>query len=62
MTDEVKLHLALMQTQNILSLIEGNQYEQYMKTRLITLQVEMNRQLSLISASKYGTIKEQTTH
>jgi hypothetical protein len=62
MTDEVKLHLALMQTQNILSLIEGNQYEEYMKTRLITLQVEMNRQLSLISASKYDTIKEQTTH
>ena len=62
MTDEVKLHLALMQVQNILSLIEGNQYEQYMKTRLITLQVEMNRQLSLISASKYDTIKEQTTH
>jgi hypothetical protein len=62
MTDEVKLHLALMQTQNILSLIEGNQYEQYMKTRLITIQVEMNRQLSLISASKYDTIKEQTTH
>ena len=62
MTDEVKLHLALMQTQNILSLIEGNQYEEYMKTRLITIQVEMNRQLSLISASKYDTIKEQTTH
>jgi hypothetical protein len=62
MTNEVKLHLALMQTQNILSLIEGNQYEEYMKTRLITLQVEMNRQLSLISASKYDTIKEQTTH
>jgi len=62
MTDEVKLHLALMQTQNILSLIEGNQYEEYMKTRLITLQVEMNRQLSLISASKYDTIKEQTTN
>ena len=62
MTDEVKLHLALMQTQNILSLIEGNQYEQYMRNRLITLQVEMNRQLSLISASKYDKIKEQTTH
>jgi hypothetical protein len=62
MTNEVKLHLALMQVQNILSLIEGNQYEQYMRNRLITLQVEMNRQLSLISASKYDTIKEQTTH
>jgi hypothetical protein len=62
MTNEVKLHLALMQVQNILSLIEGNQYEKYMRNRLITLQVEMNRQLSLISASKYDTIKEQTTH
>ena len=62
MTNEVKLHLALMQVQNILSLIEGNQYEQYMRNRLITLQVEMNRQLSLISASKYDTIKGQTTH
>jgi hypothetical protein len=62
MTNEVKLHLALMQVQNILSLIEGNQYEQYMRNRLITLQVEMNRQLSLISASKYDKIKEQTTH
>ena len=59
MTEEVKLHLALMQTNNILSLMEGNQYEQFMKNKLISLQVEMNRQLSLLTSSKqYHRIEE----
>ena len=59
MTEEVKLHLALMQTNNILSLIQGNQYEQFMKNKLISLQVEMNRQLSLLTSSKhYHRIEE----
>jgi len=55
MTEEVKLHLALMQTNNILSLIQGNQYEQFMKNNIITLQVELNRQLSLLT-----NVKEQS--
>ena len=59
MTEETKLHLALMQTNNILSLIQGNQYEQFMKNKLITLQVELNRQLSLLTNNKKSsTIKE----
>ena len=59
MTEEIKLHLALMQTNNILSLIQGNQYEQFMKNKLITLQVELNRQLSLLTNNKKSsTIKE----
>lgn len=63
MTEEVKLHLALMQTNNILSLIEGNKYEQFMKNKLITLQVELNRQLSLLtSTNNYHRIEEQTTN
>ena len=41
MTEEVKLHLALIQTNNILSLIQGNQYELYMKGKLVGLQVEI---------------------
>jgi len=58
-TEEVKLHLALMQTNNILSLIEGNQYEQFMKNKLVTLQVEINRQLSLLTSTKnYNRIEE----
>ena len=59
MTEEVKLHLALMQTNNILSLIQGNQYEQFMKNKIITLQVELNRQLSLLTnAKQQSKIKE----
>ena len=59
MTEEVKLHLALMQTNNILSLIQGNQYEQFMKNKLVTLQVELNRQLSLLtSTNNYNRIEE----
>lgn len=59
MTEEVKLHLALMQTNNILNLIQGNQYEQFMKNKIITLQVELNRQLSLLTSTKeYHRIEE----
>ena len=59
MTEEAKLHLALMQTNNILSLMEGNQYESFMRNKLIPLQVEMNRQLSnLTNSKKSSTIKE----
>ena len=59
MTEEVKLHLALIQTNNILSLIEGNQYEQFMKGKLVGLQVEINRQLSCLTFNKEkSTIEE----
>ena len=62
MTEEVKLHLALMQTNNILSLIQGNKYEQFMKGKLVGLQVEINRQLSCLTFEKeQSKIKEQTT-
>ena len=63
MDEKTKLHLALMQTNNILSLIEGNQYEQFMRNKLISLQVEMNRQLSLLtSTAHYHRIEEQTNN
>ena len=63
MTEEVRLHLALMQVNNVLSLIQGNQYEQFMRNKLIELQVEMNRQLSLLTnAKQQSKIKEQTTN
>jgi hypothetical protein len=59
MDEKTKLHLALMQTNNILNLIQGNQYEQFMRNKLISLQVEMNRQLSLLTSSKqYHRIEE----
>jgi len=63
MTEEVKLHLALIQVNNVLSLIQGNQYESFMKNKIIPLQVEMNRQLSLLTnAKQQSKIKEQTTN
>ena len=63
MTEEVKLHLALIQVNNILSLIEGNQYEQFMKGKLIGLQVEINRQLSCLTFEKeQSKMEEQTTN
>ena len=52
-----------MQTNNILSLIEGNQYELYMKGKLVGLQVEINRQLSCLTFKKeQSKIEEQTTN
>ena len=63
MTEEVKLHLALMQTNNILSLIQGNKYEQFMKGKLVGLQVEINRQLSCLTFdTQQSKIEEQTTN
>ena len=52
-----------MQTNNILSLLQGNQYESFMRNKLIGVQVELNRQLSLLTNSNYyTTIEEQTTN
>ena len=52
-----------MQTNNILSLLQGNQYESFMRNKLIGVQVELNRQLSLLTNSKnYHRIEEQTTN
>ena len=63
MNPEAKLHLAIMQTNNILSLLQGNQYESFMRNKLIEVQVELNRQLSLLTNSKhYSKVEEQTTN
>lgn len=59
MNHEAKLHLAIMQTNNILSLLQGNQYESFMRNKLIGVQVELNRQLSLLTNSKhYSKVEE----
>ena len=59
MNNEAKLHLAIMQTNNILSLLQDNQYESFMKNKLIGVQVELNRQLSLLTNSKhYSKVEE----
>ena len=59
MTEEAKLHLALMQTHNMLKLLKGNQYENYMCGKLYGIKYELERQLSLLTNNKKSsTIKE----
>jgi len=46
-TEEAKLHLALMQVNNLTNLLKGNQYESFLYGKLIGISVELQRQLSL---------------
>jgi len=47
MYQKTKLILALNQIDNITKLMEGNQYEKFIYGHLISIQVELNRQLTL---------------
>ena len=49
MKDKAKIILALKQVENIASLIEGNEYEQYLVSKLISIKVELERQLTNLS-------------
>jgi len=59
MTEEAKLVIALQQVNNLVSLLKGNQYENFICGKLISLQIELQRQLSLLTKTNYyNTIKE----
>jgi len=62
MTEEVKLHLALMQTHNMLNLLKGNVYENYMCGKLYGIKYELERQIQLTQTSKYDKLTEQTSN
>ena len=49
MKDKAKIILALKQVENIASLIEGNEYEQYLVSKLVGVKVELERQLTNLS-------------
>ena len=49
MTDEIKFILALQQIDNLTSLLNDNEYEQYMYYHLIQVQIELQRQLTNLS-------------
>jgi len=51
MNQQTKLILALMQIDNLTSLLEGNEYQDYLYSRLITMQVELQRQLTNLTHS-----------
>ena len=48
MNDKTKLILAQMQIDNITNLVKDNEYEKFMNSHLISLRVEIERQLSNI--------------
>jgi len=52
MNERMKLHLALMQLNNLSSLLKGNQYESFLYGKLIGIEVELRRQLSLLKLTK----------
>ena len=56
MNQKTKLILALQQIENITSLTEGNEYEQFFYSHLIPIQVELQRQLTNLTHS--SKIKE----
>jgi hypothetical protein len=47
MDEKTKLILALQQVDNLVKLLEGNEWEKHLFSRLISVKVELNRQLSL---------------
>ena len=46
MTSKVNLIFALMQIDNLTKLLEGNEYQDLLYKNLISIQVELKRQLS----------------
>lgn len=51
MNDQTKLILALMQIENLTNLIEGNEYQKFLYSHLISVQVELQRQLTNLNHS-----------
>jgi len=51
MTEQQKLILAQMQVDNLLSLLKGNSYENYMCGKLYGIKYELNRQLTNLNHS-----------
>jgi hypothetical protein len=56
MNGQTKFILALMQIDNLTSLLEGNEYQKFFYSHLISIQVELQRQLTNLKDS--STIKE----
>ena len=59
MTNKEKLILAQMQVENLLVLLQGNAYENYMCGKLYGIKYELQRQMSVLTNTNlYTKIKE----
>ena len=56
MNEQTKLILALMQIESLTSLIVGNEYQQFLYGHLVSVRVELQRQLTNLNHS--SKIKE----
>ena len=56
--NQAKLVLAQMQVENLLSLLKGNPYENYMCGKLYGIKYELERQIGLTKESNSSTIEE----
>jgi len=45
MNEKIKIILALQQIDNITSLLEGNEYEQFLYRHLVNVKIELKRQI-----------------
>jgi hypothetical protein len=51
--EQEKLTIALNQVENLITLLKGNEWEQYILTKLIVVKCELKRQLTnLVHSSK----------
>ena len=46
MTEQIKLILALQQIDNLISITKDNEYQRFLYGHLVSVQVELKRQLS----------------
>lgn len=58
MTEKETLILAQMQVENLLSLLHGNPYENYMCGKLYGIKYELERQISLTKRQSSTTIEK----
>jgi hypothetical protein len=56
MNEKTKLILALQQIENLTSLLHQNEYQQFLYSHLIPIQVELQRQLT--NTNSYTKLKE----
>ena len=56
MNEQTKFVLALHQIENLMSLLEGNEYQKYLYSHLIPIKFELSRQLTNLNHS--SKIKE----
>jgi len=51
MNSTIKMLLALQQVHNLMSLLQGNEYEKFLVSHLLPLKYEIQRQLTNIQSS-----------